>query len=368
MSEMSKSQQPATRQIDASIEVIVLIICYNGRSYLDECLRSLLASDDAHIIVRVVLLDNASSDDSAAYVTKAYPQVDVHTEPVNRGYAGGANAGWAYAQIAYPKSQFLVLLNQDTVVHSGWLTPLVDFLDQNSNASLVGPKVMMYPETTKINTIGNRSHFLGFGFVTKCGQTDTGQFDQPHQVDFVSGAALMVRTSLIDQFGLFDEEFFMYLEDEDLAWKLHQIGYASFVQPASVIYHRYNPNAPTSHYYYLERNRWILLLVYYTLPTLLLLAPAFAFMEFGQIAFAILNGKVFDKLRIYGYFLRPAHCARLWQQRRRVQRRRKKTDRQFMASFSGTIDHAAVNGLLLRYVGNPLLGTYWWIVKRLMFW
>lgn len=365
---MSNQPITATDQTDGPVQVIIIIICYNGRADTETCLRSLFTSNDDDINKRVVVVDNNSTDGTVEFVTTTFPQVDLCVESINRGYAGGANAGWNFARQKYPDARFLVLLNQDTLVHNKWLVPLVDFLQQHDHVGIVGPKILLHPETDKINTIGNRSHFLGFGFVTGYGQIDHGRFIKAHAVDFVSGAALMVRTDLLAGTDLFNEELFMYLEDAELAWKLHQVGYQSYVQPTSVIEHCYHPAAPLKHYYYLERNRWILLWVYYKLPTLLLLIPALLFMELGQIAYATMNGKLCDKLRSYGYFLRPINWARLWKQRRYAQRHRTETDRQFMTRFSGTFDHVAVNGLLLRYIGNPLLQAYWWVARRMIIW
>lgn len=353
---------------DTSVQVVILMTCYNGRSYIDDCLRSVFSSQDANIERKVVVVDNASQDGTAAFVQETFPQVDLQRNSTNLGYAGGANAGWEHARRTYPKARFLVLLNQDTVVRDGWLAPLVEFLQQNDHAGIVGPKVLLESEPNKINTLGNRSHFLGFGFVTAYGQLDQGQFDQSRSVDFVSGAALMIRTDLISHGDLFNEAFFMYLEDADLAWRLGQIGYQSYVVPASVVGHCYAPDAPNKYYYYLERNRWILLLVYYKLLTLLLLLPAILLMELGQVAYAFLNGCLFEKLRSYGYFLQPRHLRHISRWRRHAQRRRITSDRQFLNRFTGTIDHMAVNGFLLRYVGNPLLGAYWWIAKQLIVW
>src|SRR5207237_1252672 len=115
-------------------KVVVLICTYNGRHFLEECLQSVLNSDDPGIERQVVVVDNASTDGSATCVLQHFPAVEVVRAPANTGFAGGNNSGWQYIQRKHPDALYLVLLNHDTVVRSGWLTPLARFLDEHSDA------------------------------------------------------------------------------------------------------------------------------------------------------------------------------------------------------------------------------------------
>jgi GT2 family glycosyltransferase len=260
------------------------------------------------------------------------------------------------------------LLNQDTVVADGWLRPLVDFLGQHPAVGCVQPKLCLYPETNRINTTGNRSHFLGFGFMTHYGELDQGQFEQPVAIPQASGAALLVRAELLRRVGLFESLLFMYLEDFELGWKLRQVGAETWFVPQSRVYHKYRFKSSQRYYYYLERNRWWLLLVYYRAATLLVLLPALLLMEAGQLVFATCHGRLWDKVRSCAFFLAPRNLRLLWTRRRQVQARRLISDRQFLWPSVGTIDVPELDNFLVRWVANPLLGTYWSIVKRLIFW
>jgi GT2 family glycosyltransferase len=346
----------------------VLIVCYNGRGFLPDCLGSVLASDDGGIKTRVVVVDNASGDGSAEYVAENFPRVDLVRSQVNRGFAGGNNLGWEYIRRKYPRATYLVLLNQDTIVERGWLRPMVDFLEAHPAAGLAQPKLMMHPRTELFNSSGNRSHFLGFGFVGECGQPDRGQYTRPRPIASASGAAMMVRTDLLRRVGLFEELMFLYLEDAELNWKLRQIGCEPFLVPGGVVYHKYNFQKDFRYYFYLERNRWWLLLVYYKLATLLLLAPALAVMEVGQLLFALSRGLLGVKLRSWLFFLAPANLALLRRRRRQAQARRTVSDRQFTRPFCGSIDFPELSGPLLKYVANPFFSAYWALARRLIFW
>jgi len=353
---------------DTPAEVAILIVCHNSRRHIEDCLDSVLRSADGDIVRHLVVVDNASTDDSAPYVRTNFEQVDLLSSRTNLGFAGGNNLGWEFIRKTYPRTKYLALLNPDTIVRSGWAKAMVEHLDRDKGVGAVQARLMQYPRTDLFNSAGNRSHFLGFGFVTGCGQTAVDLGDEPHSIDFPSGAACMVRTDLVKQLGLFDDEMFLYLEDADLGWKLRQTGFDIVYVPSSVVYHKYDFPDARKFYYYLERNRWWLVLIYYKAPTLLLLAPALAGMELGQVCFAVSRRLIGQKLRSWRFFLRWKNLAKLRARRREVQARRRLGDRAFMGRFSGSIDSPDLNSPLLKYVANPLLGTYWRLVRRLIRW
>ena len=350
------------------IEVAVLLCSHQGHDDLNDCLGSLFASKDADLHTHIVFVDNGSTDGSGDLMRQRFPQADYIRSVSNRGFTGGNNLGWQHVRQSYPNVRYIVLLNVDTIVQSGYLRTLVDCLEAHPHVGAAQAKLMLHPDTDRINSAGNRSHYLGFGYLTGYGEKDQGQYDRSQSIDYASGAAVIIRAELLEQFGLFDEIFYLHLEDTDLSWKLRQVGFDTFFVPDSVVYHKYQPDAPIRYYYYLERNRWILLFTYYRLPTLILLAPALLFMELGQLAFSCRHGKFGEKLRCYGYFMKPSNMALIWRRRCAAQKRRTIGDQQFMTRFSGTIRFETIDSPLLRLIGNPLLGAYWTLVRPLIFW
>jgi GT2 family glycosyltransferase len=260
------------------------------------------------------------------------------------------------------------LLNADTEVRSGWLAVLGTFLDRHRSAGCAQAKLLLHARNRTLNTAGNRSHYLGFGMMTGYGEPDHRQYDQRRKIDFPSGAAVMIRMSVLEQLGLFDENFYMYLEDADLGWKLRQAGHDCFFVPDAVVYHKYVPDAAVSFYEHFERNRWLLLLTYYKRRTLLVLAPALAIMEVGQLVYATASGRLGAKLRSWRWFGPRAHRDHVRRRRRVARQFRARSDRQFTQGFSGTVELPAGQPLLLRCLANPLLAGYWRIMKRLIYW
>ncbi len=344
-------------------QVAVLIVSYKGEPYLADCLDSLPRDPSVHLVV----VDNASPDQTAQLITERYPHVHLVQSPTNRGFTGGNNLGWQYVREHLPQVKYLLLLNQDTEVEKDFLPPLVQFLEDRPNVGAVQPMLLLHPQTDQINTAGNQSHFLGFGFKTGSGQSPTS-YNQPRQLCFASGAAVLLPMDLLEQAGLFEEAMFLYLEDADLAWKLRQMGYETWLVPQSQVFHKYEFRSTLNAYGYLERNRWWLLLIYYRVATLILLSPALALMELGQWGYAITGGMATAKARSYGFFLKPSTWRLIRRLRREARQRRTLGDNQFMADFSGTIPASELSHWALQKIANPIFGFYWAIARRLMFW
>lgn len=352
----------------ATAEVVIVVVSYNGRDYMRDCLGSVLASDDGPLRKHIILIDNASQDGSLEYVREHFPQVTAVDSGANLGFAAANNLAWELARERCPAVEFLYLLNQDTRVESGWLRPLVDYLRSHEGVGSLQSKLLLHPRIATVNTAGNRSHFLGFGFPDGYGKADGEEFDTPRSINYASGAGVIVRAELVRQVGLFEPEMFMYLEDADLSWKIRQLGHDVRLLPESRVYHKYKFNSDYRFYYHLERNRWWLLMVYYRFATLGALAPALTLMELGQCFFAAKHGRLSHKLRAYGFFLRPKNVRRIWRLRRAAQRRRTIPDREFLRDFTDTIDSPELKGFLVRGVANPVFKAYWKIAKRLIVW
>ncbi len=354
--------------LPSAVSVAILVVSYNGATDLRECLRSILDSDDGPIQKHIVVVDNASMDGTPRVLACDFPGVDLIAAPKNLGFAEGNNLGWRHIEAHYPNLDYLMLLNQDTLVASGWLTPLVAHLQGHPVSAAAQPKIRLHPETEKLNTSGNVSHFLGFGFTSGYGQIDQGQFDAVRTIDFPSGAAVMLRAAAIRKTGLFEPEFFAYLEDADLGWKLRQLGYRIDMVPASLVWHKYRFNEDYRYYFYLERNRWMMLATYYKGATLLLLLPALLIMEAGQFYFSARHGVLKSKFRAAGFFLNRRNLAALCQRRASAQHRRLIDDAAFMRPFIARVEFVELRSRLLRWIANPILAAYWAVARRLIVW
>ena len=355
-------------RLERAAHVAVLIISYNNVEELRDCLQSIHASKDVDVVPHVLVFDNASGVDVAGMMECEFPAALLIRSPTNCGFAEGNNLALTCAQAVFPELDYIALVNQDVVVGDGWLTPLIDYLEQHPEAACVQPTLLLRDEPDCVNTIGNTSHFLGFGFTQGGGEPISIQGRNPRQICYASGAALVLRKSAVDELGLFTSHFFMYLEDAELGWKLRQSGWQLIHVPASMVWHNYRFNSEFKFYEHLERNRWWLLLVYYRGATLCLLAPALAAMEAGQWYFAYRYGRLSAKWASYRYYWRGTTLRNLLQARRQAQRRRTISDRDFLSLFTAAIEIPGQRSWLIDRVANPLFALYWRLAKRLIVW
>lgn len=219
----------STREL-CHMRASVIIPVWNGWKYLPSCLEALLAQD--YPDVEIIAVDNASTDGSADRVAERYPQVRLIRNKQNRGFAGGCNVGLQAA-----RGDMLVLLNQDTVVQSGWLRALAEAL-RRPDVGVVGCKIL-YADGRTIQHAGGWIEWpLGLTHHYGRGEEDTGQWNTPRPVDYVTGAALAFRRDVLERVGPLDEGFWPgYFEDTDFCLRVRQAGYEIWYVPDAVVLH-----------------------------------------------------------------------------------------------------------------------------------
>jgi N-acetylglucosaminyl-diphospho-decaprenol L-rhamnosyltransferase len=348
--------------------VAILIVAYNSRSVLADCLDSLSRHADARHPQIVVVVDNASADGTPQWLREQYAWVRTVAADTNLGFAGGNNLGWEHIRQWCPEAPYLVLLNPDTVVTANWLSPLIEAMRRDESIGVVQPMLTLRDDPDLVNTSGNVSHYLGFGLMRDYRRQVSQVQPLDDEIAFASGAAMMIRAAMVRQIGLFEAEMFMYLEDADLGWRVRLAGWRIAVVPASRVMHDYRFNHHLRHYEHLERNRWLLLLTHYRWRTLVLILPAVVLMELGQFAYASWHLVLPAKLRAMAWFLRPRNVAVLRARRRVAQSLRRIPDRGLTKRFRGTIQFDEISNPLLQWIANPLLGVWWGLVRHLIRW
>lgn len=335
--------------------VLVIIVNYNGFQYLSDCLNSLVNSQDSDLY-DILFVDNNSTDQSLNYVKNNYSQISILALQNNLGFAGGNNQGmeWGMAQ-GY---EFFFLLNQDTIVTDRWLSPLLELVDNNQNIAAVQPKILLHPETTKINSAGNIIHYLGFGYSYGNGFADELKYQEQQPVNYCSGAAVLLRTNYLKEVGLFNNDMFMYSEDLDLGWRFWLADYQCYYCPISTIYHKYQFCKSISQIYFMERNRFICLFTNYQIKTLFWLLPALFIMEIGQLFYSLKRKWFWQKLKSYYYFTDPHVLLKIKHNRQIIKKIRKRSDGFLLRMFAGKISFQEIDNPVLNYIANPLFHTY----------
>ena len=335
--------------------VAVVIVTHDSAAEVGAVLGALgpqLRPDDELIVV-----DNGSVDSTLDVVRAAAPAARVVSQG-NKGFAGGAVAGAALAS-----SPLLLFLNPDARPASGCLDALRRAAWERPQWGAWQALVTM-DDGTRINTAGNVAHFLGVSWAGSCERPVSEAPAGLSDVAFASGAALMVRRQAWQEVGGFDERWFMYCEDLDLALRLWLAGWGVGIAPAARVEHAYDFDKGERKWFLLERNRWWTILSDYPARLLVLLAPALLVAELGLLAVAAQGGWLRAKLRAQWAVLRslPAMRAR----RRAVQAAARVDAPQFARVLSADLDSPFL-GPLARVA--PLVAAqraYWALVLRLL--
>ncbi len=292
------------------------------------------------------------------------------------GFAGNNNHG--YEKAVELGCDYIFLLNADAEAHPHAITAAVERAEADPSIAYV-QSFLLLGDKTHVNSIGNAYQFLGFGYSNGYEWTreQAEVFFQKERVrnpklaiGYASGAGMLGRVSAIKACGLFDEKFFLYHEDTDASLAARAHGYDVVVEPASIVYHHYEAEkTQVKKNYLIERNRWVLLLSYYSWWTLLLILPMAFVMEVALCLFAWRGGWWEEKKRAYLDFKNPELRAWIKERRKHIQSTRTKGDRALLRFAVGAIEFQgdSVKNPVLTYIGNPLMRAYWWVVKKVTF-
>ena len=210
--------------------ISVVIPNWNGKKFLAGCLDSLLTQ--TYEPIEVVIVDNGSKDGSVEYLQENYPQVKLVTFPVNTGFSPAVNAG-----IKASTGEMVALLNNDTVVDPNWMAELIKAMQEHPEAGSAGCKMLAYDDHTLLDGAGDGYRRGGLPGRIGHKERDTGRFDRKRYLLGACGGAALYRRELFDAIGLFDEDYFAYLEDVDLGLRAQAAGFKCIYVPTSIVYH-----------------------------------------------------------------------------------------------------------------------------------
>ena len=268
--------------------VSVVVVNWNGKHLLGECLDSLVDQKDIQDI-EIILVDNGSRDGSAEFVKDRYAGVNVISLPENVGFAGGNNAG-----IRISKGKYVALLNNDTKADPLWLSNFVKAAEADKySVGMWAGKILSYSDPEVIDNVGLLLYSDGLGRGKGRLERDEGQYDSPGEALFPSGCAGLYRREMLDEIGLFDEEFFAYADDVDIGLRARLAGWECRYVPTAKVYHKYSSSS--SAYspfkaFLVERNRIWVLLKYFPLE-LILISPCFTFLRLAVHLYGAFTGK-----------------------------------------------------------------------------
>ena len=238
--------------------VVTVILNTNRRE--DTCAALASLAQNTYQNHQMIVLDNASTDGSVPAIQAAFPGVQIILLEKNLGYAGNNNVG---IQAALARgAEWVFVLNEDTVLAPDCLEQLVSVGQSDPQIGIVGPMVYHHNEPTVIQSAGGKMGHDWCAWHLAQNEPDRGQFSQPHDVDWISGCAILVRRAVIEQVGMLDQRFFYYWEETEWCVRTKKAGWRIVHVPQAKLWHKgvqrdYKPSPSVT--YYSTRNRLMML-------------------------------------------------------------------------------------------------------------
>lgn len=349
--------------------VDVVVVLWNHQRFVAPLMEGLRVVAYPHDALNVHIVDNASADGSADAV-RAFmaahpdlPPVTLHEPGSNLGFSGGNNL-----IMKDSAADYVFLLNPDAIFEEGTLREAVAVAEAHPHAGSVQPLLVLAQDPGRINSTGNDIHFAGHGYCRGYKDPVSAAPTDVKPIAYASGAGVLYRMEALRKVGLFDETLFAYHEDLDLGWRLMLAGYDNLLAPNSILQHHYEFSRSVKKWYWMERNRYIVLCKNERFGTLLLTLPALIIIELMTWLFAIRGGWVAEKWRATAWFFKPSSWTYLERAHEQIRALRVRKDRDILKLFVSRITYQEVSNPFITYVANPLMGAYFAVLKALVIW
>lgn len=270
--------------------VSVVLVNWNGLPVIESCLESILCQ--TYRPLEVIVVDNGSEDGSPDLVRERFPRVRLIVNKKNVGFGGGNNIG-----IKASRGRYIMILNNDTRLDPGCIDRLMHSLERDRRFGAGVPKILLDNEDNRIDAAGIVVYPDGLSIGR--GRMESGErYDEETEVFCASGCAALFRREMLDDIGLFDEDFFAYAEDTDLGWRARLAGWKAYYVPRAIVYHHHSKKFGTysaRKAFLVERNRTWVAWKNFPLPILCLwpyyTLLRYAYQGFGALAHKGASGK-----------------------------------------------------------------------------
>ena len=350
-------------------KIAVVLVNYHdyAERFLKACRNSLRAQSYNKNDFQIYIVDNDSSEETFNYLKNEYPEAKIlkrsdgnYSAANNLGFKEGINDG----------ADYLVALNMDTEVEPDFLSELVRALEKNPEVGLAQAKILLYPKTEaerlnpKINSLGNIIQYLGFGFTDGYNRPDFEINDYPEIKGYASGCAFIIRKEVWKEVGGLHEEFYMYHDDTELSLKVKLFGSKIILAPKAIVFHKYEFARSVRMFYYMERNRYLILFIFASKRYLALIFLPLLFMDIVMLFYSLLGGYFKELIKVYGYFLKRENIDKIIRSREEVKAFSKLKFSDIAKNFQAKIEFQEIANPILKYIANPLMEAYWFLIKK----
>jgi GT2 family glycosyltransferase len=317
--------------------VSIIIVNYKEYGFLRGCLASLESSNYNN--TEIIVVDNEANEFSLKEIRKDFENVKLFALKENLNYAEGNNFG-----IVHSTGEFVVILNNDTLVDKNWLDPLIDAASSNPNA-FYQPKILSLEKPDTVSSFGNAVHLFGFAFPIGTDRNATEMMMSTEtllRIFYCAGACIFTSRKVLDKLGGFDSNYWTYFEDVNLGWKGNLYGYPSYVVTSSTIYHKWGAShgqeLSPKKFFLLERGRLSTLLRNFSLRSILIVSPFILIVDIILI-FYLLPKKGMTKAKVKASLDVLRNWRIIYNERKTIQTSRIINDKDISVLFSNYIQH-----------------------------
>jgi GT2 family glycosyltransferase len=315
----------------------------------------------------VVVIDNASTDGTAAAIAAEFPRVRIVRTEQRLGYAPANNLGFRHAC-----GRYLIVLNPDTRVDPDFVHALVETSKRHNDRALATSRICMFDRPDTINACGNSVQFALLAACRGIGEP-ASRHTAESVVASISGCAFLIPRTVLELIDPFEESIFPYLEDTELSVRASIAGLRCVLAPDSVVYHKYSLRLTPRKFFFIERNRWLVMLRSYRLRTLALLVPALVLVEASAWGYAASLGGEYLRAKARSYAGIAHMLPGVWNGRREMNALRRVGDRALLERFEAALpvgqlmEDVKAPRRLIRLV-NAGLDIYFRFVRRVVRW
>jgi len=285
----------------------------------------------------------------------------------NIGFSAGNNLG--IRQAVSRGVKYVFLHNPDGYLAEDTIRKLFEATEKDKKIGACQPLILLDSEKNLINSAGNNLHYLQIGYCDKYRQKVDKNLLPNSEIGYASGAGILMRADLLNEHGLWNERFFLYHEDTEYSERLRLLGYKINLIGHAVFFHKYEFKNKPNKFFWIERNRHGLKLIFYKWPTLLLLLPLEILFNLGLFMASLFGGWSKALLKVYAYWLNPKNWREWLADRKIIQNKRLITDRKLLASMTPFISFGDFKApKIVEILANFVFTFYWFLIKILVWW
>lgn len=354
--------------------VSIIYLCHGNERHLPKVVEAFEALTYPKELLTIYFIPNASPDgitkkireDVLPRSEKDLPKCILIDNGLNEGFAHGNNQGIVRAIEA--GDDYVYLNNGDLFLDARAIDEMVKLAESDKKIAAIQSMVYFWHEPEKVNTTGGMVHAAGYGYARDNGDSRADvHVEQGEEIAYASGASVLYRLSALEKVGLLEEGFFMYHEDLELGWRLKIAGYKNVLCTSAWAYHDYKFSRNPMMFSWIELYRWVVLLSYLKLGTMIVFAPLWLAIEMGSWVLALRS----KTLKAKWWALKEVFTHKTWDlwrsMRHRAQVLRRVDDRELLQFMTGRIDNQEVDSIAMRMI-NPIVDMCFRITRFFVRW